>query len=200
MDYINSYGVRLLMPFSDRWFYGDALYIVDPWLYLMLGPRLVARRRDAAARRRASASRWRRSTCSRCSTRTSWRAAKCASGLARAGRRADTRFMVTPVFVNPLQPRSRHRPRRSLREGQSLVRSAAAFPARRVRHVERDSISRQRSRRCSRRGPGPFCVVAVPVRRRSIPRGPPASGSTTIATRTPARTAGRRRQASVSHR
>ena len=37
MDFTNSYGVRLLMPFSDRWFYGDALYIVDPWLYLMLG-------------------------------------------------------------------------------------------------------------------------------------------------------------------
>ena len=39
---LNSYGVRLLMPFSERWFYGDALYIVDPWLYLLLGARLVA--------------------------------------------------------------------------------------------------------------------------------------------------------------
>src|SRR6185503_2448540 len=37
MDFVNSYGVRLLMPFSDRWFYGDAIYIVDPWLYLSLG-------------------------------------------------------------------------------------------------------------------------------------------------------------------
>src|SRR6187402_1105463 len=37
MDFTNSYGVRLLMPFSDRWFYGDAIYIVDPWLYLLLG-------------------------------------------------------------------------------------------------------------------------------------------------------------------
>src|SRR6188508_3255838 len=37
MDSTNSYGVRLLMPFSERWFYGDALYIVDPWLYLALG-------------------------------------------------------------------------------------------------------------------------------------------------------------------
>ena len=32
MDFTNSYGVRLLMPLSERWFYGDALYIVDPWL------------------------------------------------------------------------------------------------------------------------------------------------------------------------
>ena len=23
LDYLNNYGVRLLMPFSDRWFYGD---------------------------------------------------------------------------------------------------------------------------------------------------------------------------------
>jgi len=37
MDFLNSYGVRLLMPFSNRWFYGDALYIVDPWMYLVLG-------------------------------------------------------------------------------------------------------------------------------------------------------------------
>ncbi|MEI6666829.1 MAG: metal-dependent hydrolase [Acidobacteriota bacterium] len=37
LDWLNSYGVRLLMPFSDRWFYGDTLFIVDPWLWLMLG-------------------------------------------------------------------------------------------------------------------------------------------------------------------
>ncbi len=31
------YGIRLLAPFSQRWFYGDALFIVDPWLWLVLG-------------------------------------------------------------------------------------------------------------------------------------------------------------------
>lgn len=36
-DWMNSYGVRLLEPFSHRWFYGDALFIVDPWLLVMLG-------------------------------------------------------------------------------------------------------------------------------------------------------------------
>src|SRR6187401_3481938 len=51
MDFTNSYGVRLLMPFSDRWFYGDALYIVDPWLYLVLGVGwLLAKRNPRAAR------------------------------------------------------------------------------------------------------------------------------------------------------
>jgi len=37
MDFLNNYGVRLLMPWSGRWFYGDTVFIVDPWLYLFLG-------------------------------------------------------------------------------------------------------------------------------------------------------------------
>jgi len=37
MDLLNNYGVRLLMPFSQHWFYGDVLFIVDPWLWLALG-------------------------------------------------------------------------------------------------------------------------------------------------------------------
>lgn len=35
LDWMNTYGVRLLMPFDGRWFYGDALLIVDPWLWLL---------------------------------------------------------------------------------------------------------------------------------------------------------------------
>jgi inner membrane protein len=37
LDLTNVYGVRLLMPFSERWFYGDALFIIDTWLWLALG-------------------------------------------------------------------------------------------------------------------------------------------------------------------
>jgi inner membrane protein len=37
LDVLNNYGVRLLMPFSSRWFYGDAVFIVDVWLWLVLG-------------------------------------------------------------------------------------------------------------------------------------------------------------------
>ena len=37
LDYLNTYGVRLLMPFSGKWFYGDAVFIVDVWLWLALG-------------------------------------------------------------------------------------------------------------------------------------------------------------------
>jgi inner membrane protein len=46
LDLLNSYGVRLLMPFSNRWFYGDAAFIVDPWLWLTLATGIwLARRR-----------------------------------------------------------------------------------------------------------------------------------------------------------
>lgn len=37
LDWLNSYGIRLLEPFSSRWFYGDALFIIDVWLWLGLG-------------------------------------------------------------------------------------------------------------------------------------------------------------------
>ncbi|HEX7119340.1 MAG TPA: metal-dependent hydrolase [Longimicrobiales bacterium] len=37
LDWMNTYGIRLLAPLSMRWFYGDALFIIDPWLWLALG-------------------------------------------------------------------------------------------------------------------------------------------------------------------
>lgn len=37
LDYLNTYGLRWLMPFRDRWYYGDTLFIVDPWMWLLLG-------------------------------------------------------------------------------------------------------------------------------------------------------------------
>jgi inner membrane protein len=36
LDYLTSYGTRLLEPFSHQWFYGDAWFIVDPWVWLAL--------------------------------------------------------------------------------------------------------------------------------------------------------------------
>ena len=36
-DWLNSYGVRLLEPFSSRWFYGDSIFIIDVWMLLVLG-------------------------------------------------------------------------------------------------------------------------------------------------------------------
>ena len=37
LDTLNTYGVRWLMPFRGDWYYGDAVFIVDPWLWLALG-------------------------------------------------------------------------------------------------------------------------------------------------------------------
>jgi inner membrane protein len=36
LDFLTSYGTRLLEPLSHRWFYGDTLFIVDPWIWIML--------------------------------------------------------------------------------------------------------------------------------------------------------------------
>ena len=36
LDFMNTYGVRFLEPVSHRWFYGDSLFIVDPWVWIML--------------------------------------------------------------------------------------------------------------------------------------------------------------------
>lgn len=37
LDWMNVYGMRWLMPFDGTWVSADALFIVDPWLLLMLG-------------------------------------------------------------------------------------------------------------------------------------------------------------------
>ena len=43
LDWLNNYGMRWLMPFDGRWSYGDALFIVDPWVWLALGGVLFLR-------------------------------------------------------------------------------------------------------------------------------------------------------------
>jgi inner membrane protein len=44
LDFLNTYGVRFLMPFSGRWFYGDTLFIVDPWVWIALLTGILAGR------------------------------------------------------------------------------------------------------------------------------------------------------------
>lgn len=41
LDWLNTYGVRLLMPFDGTWFYGDTLFIIDPWMWLLTSAGLV---------------------------------------------------------------------------------------------------------------------------------------------------------------
>jgi inner membrane protein len=54
LDCLNNYGVRLLMPFSNRWFYGDTLFIVDPWLWILFAAATALGRRGRVARTRFS--------------------------------------------------------------------------------------------------------------------------------------------------
>lgn len=37
LDSLNTYGVRPFLPFADTHYYGDIAFIVDPWLWLLLG-------------------------------------------------------------------------------------------------------------------------------------------------------------------
>ncbi len=41
LDWLNTYGVRLLMPFDGRWFYGDTLFVIDPWFWLLTAAAVV---------------------------------------------------------------------------------------------------------------------------------------------------------------
>jgi inner membrane protein len=37
LDWTNNYGVRPFMPVNSRWLYGDLTFVVDPYLWLILG-------------------------------------------------------------------------------------------------------------------------------------------------------------------
>src|SRR5215208_2352093 len=37
LDWTNNYGIRFLLPWNERWFYGDLVFIVDPLMWLILG-------------------------------------------------------------------------------------------------------------------------------------------------------------------
>ena len=45
LDLLNTYGIRLLTPLDWRWFYGDAVFIIDPWLWMTLGLGIALARR-----------------------------------------------------------------------------------------------------------------------------------------------------------
>lgn len=37
LDYLNNYGIRPFLPWIKQWFYGDLVFIADPWMWLILG-------------------------------------------------------------------------------------------------------------------------------------------------------------------
>jgi inner membrane protein len=104
LDWMNEYGMRWLMPFSGRWFYGDTLFIIDPWLWAALGLGVALARyagtRPARAALAASAA---------------YVVAMLALGaagrrvarreLAAQGLEPTSRLMVSASFANPLRRR-----------------------------------------------------------------------------------------------
>lgn len=100
LDWLNVYGMRWLMPLDGRWFYGDTLFIVDPWLWLVLAAGVLAARLTG------------RTGMSRAALLVSLVYIGAMWGLSRAGRRIvaselglDTPgprvVMVDPVFLTP---------------------------------------------------------------------------------------------------
>ncbi|HMC54423.1 MAG TPA: metal-dependent hydrolase [Gemmatimonadaceae bacterium] len=50
LDWTNSYGVHPFWPIDNRWFYGDSVFIVEPWLWIASVPTLVVASRMRIAR------------------------------------------------------------------------------------------------------------------------------------------------------
>lgn len=50
LDYTNSYGVHPWWPLDNRWIYGDAVFIVEPWLWIAALPPLLFVARGVFAR------------------------------------------------------------------------------------------------------------------------------------------------------
>jgi inner membrane protein len=112
LDLLNTYGVRLLMPFSGRWFYADALFIVDPWLWLaLIGGVILTRHRArrAATGDPARAYRPVRLALAASATYVLIMAASSRLGRAVVEAQADglaaRRTLVSPAFLTPLRRR-----------------------------------------------------------------------------------------------
>lgn len=41
MDYLNSYGIHPFHPVDSRWFYGDMVFILEPWFWVVFGAPLA---------------------------------------------------------------------------------------------------------------------------------------------------------------
>jgi inner membrane protein len=54
LDALNSYGVHPFHPVNSTWYYGDALFIFEPWLWVILGIAVVQNARTRFARVAAS--------------------------------------------------------------------------------------------------------------------------------------------------
>lgn len=77
LDWTNSYGVHPFWPLDDGWLYGDSVFIVEPWFWVVAVPPLVA----ASGRR---ATRWLLSIILLIGLALAWRVELVATGAAAA--------------------------------------------------------------------------------------------------------------------
>lgn len=104
LDWLNTYGVRLLMPFSDRWYYGDTLFIVDPWLILVLGAGVfLARRREKRGGERAARPARAALALAGVYVALSFAGSQVARRTVEAALPEARRVMAGPVIANPLR-------------------------------------------------------------------------------------------------
>ncbi|MGQ0649656.1 MAG: metal-dependent hydrolase [Gemmatimonadaceae bacterium] len=50
LDFTNSYGVHPFWPLDNRWYYGDAVFIIEPWLWIAALPPLLLTARGPAGK------------------------------------------------------------------------------------------------------------------------------------------------------
>ena len=105
MDWLNNYGVRLLMPFSNQWFYGDAVFIIDPWLWVTLAIGVILARRGARPRRAAVALALGAIYIAAMTASAAAARARVAAEWSARNGRPPAALMVGPVPVNPLRKR-----------------------------------------------------------------------------------------------
>jgi inner membrane protein len=132
LDTLNTYGVRWLMPFSGRWFYGDTLFIVDPWMWLTLGAGVLLSRRPAHGRP-ARLALWLAFAYAAAMAAGAVAARRIARAeMAAIGGAPVTRILVSPLPVTPL--------RRSVVAEMGDVYRTAEFRWLTEPHLDRGSI------------------------------------------------------------
>jgi inner membrane protein len=133
LDTLNTYGMRWLMPFSGRWFYGDTLFIVDPWLWLALGFGVMLSRPPRGSTRPARIALW-LSFAYVVAMAVSALAARRIAGaeIAAMSGEAVERLMVSPFPVNPFL--------RSVVAEQAEVYRTARFRWLAHRHVDSATV------------------------------------------------------------
>jgi inner membrane protein len=142
LDTLNTYGVRWLLPWTRQWTYGDALFIVDPWIILILGIGVWASRSQRRSRQRNVTP----ERPARLALAVTLAYIVAMLGSSRAAEQeaarelealypgAVERVMAAPVFLNPL--------RRDVVVQQGTVYRTARFDWLRQPHIAPASIQR----------------------------------------------------------